>query len=611
MAPMLKAVAETGSGWRRILPLFLVILMLAVFSSLVQAEYLMFDEDQVILRNPLIMAPIGFSGLVDIFTSLATNQYSPLSVLSFWLEYNLVGFNSSFSHLINLLLHVCCAITIYALMTSFSSQIVAWLIAALWAVHPVQVETVAWVLERRNLLHAMFYFASLLVYLRYIKSGRRFDIGLALLFMLLSGLAKTLAFMVPAGWFLLDWVMNREISWHLIREKTAALLLAVALLLTTFVAADSGIQPGASSGLNLKAGAGGVAFYFAKAVIPAGLSATYELNSRNAGPDGYNLLLLLAAFVSMLIIASVNRFAAAGILLFLLQIAPMSGLVRVGYNFYAGLHFLYIPLLGLVVAVVAAIGHFARAGFSRRCLESSGLVVVLLLSILSYQYCQVWMNTGTLFEHSLLLDPANRFARNQLAIYYEERNQLVEAEAHFRELMKIYPDFFGGYYGIARIFALQNRSEEALDMFERAANLNIDRGDIPRDHGRLLMSLRRFRAAEDEFTRSLQYEPGRRSLMLRAEARRRQGDYTGAINDLDLLARSAPGNLAGQIELMRVLVEGGRWLPALEIVLRLLPQVAADPRSAADWAAGISEPVCLQLMPYRSLFAFYFSWHFP
>ncbi len=609
MAPMLKTLADKDFG-RYVLPLLLMFLVLTVFSSLRCAEYLRFDEDRVILGNPLIKAPLGFSGLVDIFTSLATNQYSPLSVLSFWLEYNLAGFNSSLSHLINLLLHVCCTLIIYASIASINGRNVAWLVAALWAVHPVQVETVAWVLERRNLLHAVFYFASLLVYLRYIKSGRRFDLGLALLFMILSGLAKTLAFLLPGGWLLLDWAMNREMSWHLIREKSAALLLAVALLLTTFAAADSGIQPGASSGLNLKAGAGGVAFYFGKALFPAGLSATYEQNAQNAGSDAYGLPLLLAAFVSMLLIAVANRVAAAGILFFLLQILPMSGLVRVGYNFYAGLHFLYIPLLGLIVALMAAIDHFVCVRLSRRFLENAGLVVVLLLSVMSYGYCQVWMNTGTLFEHSLLLDPANRFARNQLAIYYEDQGRLTEAEAHFRELIRVYPDFFGGYYGVARIFAVQNRSADALAMFERAAMLNIDRGDIPRDHGCLLMRLRRFRAAEDEFTRSLLNEPGRHSLMLRAEARRRQGDYTGASNDLVLLAQSAPANLAAQSALMLVLAEGGRWLAAVEILLRLLPQLAADSQ-AVGWPPGLPVQVLFQTLPYRSLFTFYFGRHFP
>lgn len=599
------------AGSRFFYPGFLWLLILLTFWSVAGFEYLSFDEDQVILKNPLITAPLGFEGLVDIFTSLATNQYSPLSVLSFWVEYNLFGFNSSISHLINLLLHLICATAVYLLAAEIIGQkSVAWLVAAGWALHPIQVETVAWVLERRNLLHGLFYFASMFAYIRFRRTGRRRDMWLAVAAMLFSGLAKTLAFMQPLSWLMLDLLDKRPVSRELLKEKLPALLLALVLFLTTFLAAQQEFQPTDKSSLNFRAAAGSVVLYSEKTFFPAELSATYELNRLNPGTEGISLAVVLLFFLLFAVAGWCNRAAAAGILFFFVHLAPMSGLVRVGYNFYAALHFMYVPLLGLIAATVALA---AKAGHSIRAtavFQYAGFLLVLLLAALSFQHSQIWKNTGTLFEHSLQLDPVNRFARNQLAVFYETAGRNDEASGHFKKLIDEYPDFFGGYYGLARIYAVQGQTDKALEMFTQAVRLNDGRGGILNDYGRLLLRLRRYREAEEAFLKSLELEPGRTALLLRAEARRSRGNYPGAIADLTMLVYNQPGNLSYRLARIETLFEAGNW-PAvfLDLHLLLLSVASLSPCPEDDFAF-IAEHFAGRwhlLLPYSSVFTFVFG----
>ena len=586
------------------------LLVLLSFSSVAGFDYLSFDEDQVVLSNTLITAPFGFDGLIDIFTSLATNQYSPLSVLSFWVEYNLFGFNSSISHLINLLLHLACATFVYLLAAEITGyKPVAWLIAAGWAVHPIQVETVAWVLERRNLLHGLFYFASMFAYIRFRRTGRRRDMWLAVAAMLFSGLAKTLAFMQPLSWLMLDMLEKRPVSRELLKEKLPALLLALVLFLTTFLAAQQQFQPGDKSSLNFRAAAGSVVFYSAKTFLPTGLSATYELNRLDSGTEGISLTAVFLLFLVFVVAGWRNRAVTAGILFFLVHLAPMSGLVRVGYNFYAALHFMYVPLFGLIGAAVALAAQTGRSIGRTAVFQSAGLLLVLLLAALCFQHSLVWKNTGTLFEHSLQIDSLNRFARNQLAIFYEEAGRHDEAAGHFKRLIDEYPAFFGGYYGLARIYSAQGHVDKALEMFKQAVRLNIDRGDILNDFGRLLLRLRRYREAEETFSQSLEIEPGRTALLLRAEARRSRGNYPGATADLTMLICNQPGNLVYRLARIETLCEGGSW-PAvfldLQSLLRVVTQLSFCPEDDIAFIAKHFADRWHLLLPYSSATASFF-----
>ncbi len=283
--------------------------------------------------------------------------------------------------------------------------------------------------------------------------------------------------------------------------------------------------------------------------------------------------------------------------------------VKLLYNFYAALHFMYVPLFGLIGAAVALAAQAGRSIGRAAAFKAAGFLLVFMLAALSCQHSQVWKNTGTLFEHSLQIDSLNRFARNQLAIFYEEAGRHDEAAGHFKRLIDEYPAFFGGYYGLARIYSAQGHVDKALEMFKQAVRLNIDRSDILNDFGRLLLRLRRYREAEETFSQSLELEPGRTALLLRADARRSQGNYPGATADLTMLICNQPGNLAYRLARIEALCEAGNW-PAvfldLQSLLRVVTQLSSCPEDDIAFIAKHFADRWHLLLPYSSVAASFF-----
>lgn len=611
---MLSSIVSRIAANRSYLLFSLWLLLIFTFVAVIKADYILFDENVVVLANPLIKASLSIDSLVNIFSSFETNQYSPLSVISFWLEYNFFGFNSTVSHLINLLLHMGCATMVFFLATSLTeSAMLGWLIAALWSVHPVQVETVAWVLERRNLLYGLFYFASLVAYAQYIKTERRRDIAVATALMLFSGLSKTLAFFMPFTWLLMDWLKSRPFSWKLISEKTFAFLLAAILLCVTFYAAQSEIVDSSQGIMNWRLAAYNIGFYAARTLIPVSLTATYEINSSSEGLFNSGPLYFAVFVVTAIIISLRSRLAAFALLFYVFHILPLSGFIRVGYNFYAAMHFMYVAMFGIVVGIIALIKKSLSLETASRYVIALSLLVVLSLSLMSHSYCLLWNNSQTLFEHCLKQDPANRFARNQLALFLLTKKLYKESKTHYQELVVRYPEFSYGYFGLGRIFMAQNKADDAMMMFDQAMKYDPKDADIPYYRGTLLFLRQKFRAAEIDFSESLGYQEDLQVRFLRSEARRWQGKYSGAVDDLVFITHQDPHDFGAKVSLLKVLVEGVRWQHAFETMLAVFSQIADNRQSWQQYRELLCSPslakVLVRMMPYRTLLISRLGWY--
>jgi tetratricopeptide (TPR) repeat protein len=603
------------SNSRGLQVLLLCLLVLVTFSPVFKAEYLLFDENFMILENRQIKAPFSLFSLVDIFASFEPNQYTPLSVFSFWVEYNIWGFNSTISHLINLLLHLLCSLAVFFLARQLVENVLlSWFIAAIWAVHPIQVESVAWVLERRNLLYGLFYFASLLAWTQYIKTGRTRHMALASAFMLVSGLSKTLAFFLPFNWMMLDWLKSRSFSLQLFKEKAAGFVLSAIFFGLAFFAAHGEIASDAQGFLNWSMACYNISFYAIKTLLPFNLLPAYEINRFiegifTPGPLYLAIFIALAWFV-----CRGSRQRLFGVLFYFFLILPISGLVVVGYQFYAVLHFLYVAMFGLIFSAILLIAEKARDEQKAVIARAAGVIVLLVFAFMSFQHCVIWKNSENLFTWCLERDPNNRFARGQLAAYYLFIKQSPdEAAPHYRDMIERYPKFQAGYYGMARIFMARNQSAEALEMFDQAVKYNVEVSQIPRDRGYLKLMLNDLSGAEKDFTEALVMKEDNHVRFLRSDSRRRQGDYSGALNDLMIVAENAPGDFSLQLGLFELMIEGGRTLNAFEVFLTVCAQLDANPGAWGHYFEILCTPdfksVVLRMLPYRSYFVYRLGWY--
>jgi tetratricopeptide (TPR) repeat protein len=578
--------------------LVLWLLVVIVYFPVLQADYVAFDEEKEILGSAEITAPLDFASLKHIFTSFTANQYTPLSIFSHWLEYNLVGFNSTFSHLVSLLLHLGAASAVfYMALSIFGSQGAALLAAAFWAIHPLQVDSVAWVLERRNLLFGMFFFASMMFYCRFTDHQTRSDLVLACICLVLSGLAKTLAFYLPFFWLLIDWIKKRPVSFSLIREKAFAWVVSAVFVCLLFTAAWDGVPKENERLLKWNNAFYAISFYAGKFLVPSGLTATFEENASTTGifvaGSRYFVLLLTV----LVLIAWQRRIAAVGAVFYLCSIIPLSGLIRVGYPFYVSCHFVYVALWGLIMS-----GGCVVFDIHRRTRNSFLLLLLVCwlacLALISHRHTWIWQNSITLFEHSLEIDPDGKFSRYQLAGALVKNRQLDPAEKHYEELIRRHPGFYAGYNGLGLILSNRGEYERAMQLFNQALKIEPDDAVTRRNRGMLRFAMKDPAGAEDDFSVSLQQEPENfKTRFLRAELRAREGRYALAIEDLEIIAAELPQDISPRLRLFELLLESACYYRAAVLLLDVITAEGSQPIPAHEVMTRIFYPGVTEFSP--------------
>lgn len=562
------------SSSKPVMVALLVFIIFLTFFPVLEADYLAYDEHVEILAGPLINQSLTLSSLWRIFSSIekGANQYTPLSVASFWLEFNLFGQNSAVSHFLNLLLHCLTAVAVYSFLLQLLKRPgLAWFAAAFWALHPFQVHSVAWVLERRNLLYGLFLFASFAAYGCFTHQRKPGFLGAATLFMLLSGLAKTLAFFAPVIWLLIDLLAGRRDYAKMLREKTVALLVGAVLMIVMFKAAAGGISQPTGNALDWNLATFAMSFYVYKTLWPVEILPVYEASATVEellahGPAYFVLTALLLAIVSR-----TGGLSLAGSLFYLLHIFPLSGLIRVGKRFYAAGHFMYVALLGLILAAVSIFDRSEAPGRARLFEFIPACLILLGLSVVSNSHCYVWQNTVSLYEYVLAVDPDSEFSRRNLAVFYAGKSDYKNAAGHFAELVRRHPsnrDYLQSY-----AVSLQHTGDlpNAYRMFEAYATRFSDCADGHRGKADILMEQNKpFEAAESYSLAVASQNASYEIFMGRAAARIACGNYRGASDDLNSFLVKEPGNLKALMLLSEATRRMGQYHQAVEAARKIV-----------------------------------------
>jgi hypothetical protein len=420
----MKKDVETSGNNVPLAYVVLAVVILFAFWPCLYAGFLNWDDPTIFFRNPLVFSFDGH-GLWQIFfqTDSHNKTYIPLTILSFALEQKMFGVNPFASHLINLLLHVVCSWLVLVLALRMGlSRTAAFLVALVFAVHPLRVESVAWVTERKDVLFGVFYLGAMLAYWDYAVGQRRGRYIVALLFAVASVLAKPMALSLPLVLFLLDERGGRRWTAAAFLDKVPFMLAlwpiaAITLLLNAHP--QELTWPGSLGILVWSA-----TFYVAKFFWPAGLSVFYLAPGLLQFFEGAVLLVLVGAVTWFLRRDRWWRFAL------LFYVLTMFFMWRP--EFYDGARglvhdrFMYFPALGFTLCLGVwfdrwrAEQRFARWG--RVAWAGIGLVIACLAS-LTFSRCFVWQNSWTYWEEVLEHAPLNYFALLNRAAY------LVEGDA--------------------------------------------------------------------------------------------------------------------------------------------------------------------------------------
>ena len=469
--------------------LLLVLLAIAVYAPVAGHQLVHWDDDKYILENPHVLSGLTGDGLTWAFTAFHEGTWQPLTWLSYMADVTLFGPGPRGFHLVNLLLHALAGALLYLLIRGWMAVWPAFFVAALFVVHPLNVEPVAWVASRKDLLAAIFWFAALLAYARHRERPAPGTMAAVAAFFVLGLMSKPVVMTLPFVLVLLDLAppWGSPARPGALREKLPLFALSIASLVVTYLAQR---QVGAVSSLDsvgpgqrVANAAVSVWAYLRDAVLPLRLAAFYPRVEIGWGVALAAIAGLVAVTAMLIRLRRRWPFLLFGWLWFGIVLLPMSGLVQIGSHARAD-RFTYLPMVGIFLAVVGPIWAWATGArgpgvtparnlvSSRlRLAAGAGCVALVAFAWLAHRQVRVWRDDFTLFDHALRVTRANYLAHTKLGAALALSGRKEEALAHFTEVLRISPGYLDGLYNYATALSALGRRAESIEAFERVLAL--------------------------------------------------------------------------------------------------------------------------------------------
>jgi tetratricopeptide (TPR) repeat protein len=459
----------------------LALAILVAYYPVIHYDFVNYDDPDYTTANPHIRGGLTVANAEWAFTSSYKANWIPLSWMSHMLDRQFFGWNPGADHAVNLALHILSTLLVFALFKRMTKTI--WpsaLVAFAFGLHPLHVESVAWIAERKDVLCAFFFFLTIWLYLDYIAKPnvwRYIMMATAFAFALMSkGMAVTLPFLL----LVLDgWPLDRLKGGNLRRvfvEKIPLIALALAASAITFVAQRGGgaIEEGVASSFLIENAVISYAVYLRQFIGPANLAAFYPFDPGNAG---WQVMVAAAALAAISAFAILRRtqqpYLLAGWLWFLGTLVPVIGVVQIGPQAHAD-RYMYIPLIGLAMML-----FFGAADFVQRAnwrVPQFVLAAVLCIAWTGAARANVsnWRDTQSLFAHAVEVTSNNSVAYSNLGAAEHQAGHLEEAIAHYRRALEISPHFANAENGFGETLVAQGRTEEAVSHFTEAVRLAPD-----------------------------------------------------------------------------------------------------------------------------------------
>jgi tetratricopeptide (TPR) repeat protein len=464
-----------------------------IFSPAFHGDWL-WDDGLLIRNNGLIHDPAGLWKIW--FEPGKLVDYLPITASVEWVEWHLWHENTLGYHLVNVLLHVLGALLVWRLFNKFNLRL-AWLGGLLFAIHPVVVESVAWISELKNTLSLPFFLLSMCAWIDYDRLGKRKDYFRALGLFLVAMLCKATMVMFPVVILLYAWWRRNRIGWNDLKACAPffAVSLVLGLVTLEFLHPAMGVKSVPLGGFTSRLALAGlsIAFYFSKCVLPLGLLPIYP--KWIIAPPSLAQFLPWPILIGTIIWCWNNRItwgrhALLGLGFFLINLAPFVGFTQAAYMSFTWVmdHVLYLPLIGLIGLAMAACGQIdKKPPQSLRPLGIGTIVIVLaLLAAESHGYAKIFISQENLWTYTLRGNPDSDVAHNNLGVAFLNSGQLPQAIEQFEAAVRIKPDYAYAHNGLGNALFLSGRAAEAIDHYREA--LRID-PSYPEAHNGLANAL--------------------------------------------------------------------------------------------------------------------------
>jgi Flp pilus assembly protein TadD len=519
--------------------LFLVIATVAVYWQVRNHDFVNFDDDRYVTENSHVQAGLSRENIVWAFTTTDSSNWHPLTWLSHMLDCQLYGVSPKGHHLTNVLFHLVSTVLLFLILRWTTGAL--WrsgFVAALFALHPLHVESVAWVAERKDVLSTFFWMLTIWSYIRYVQRPAVNRYLLVLLLFAMGLMAKAMLVTLPFVLLLFDyWPLERmgpgqsgmshAVQGHpstftekprpqafsLLLEKTPMFVLAALSCLVTFLAQRSGGAVGAWEiyPLNIRIANGLVSYvtYIIKMIWPQNLAVFYPHPGQSLPlwqAAGAGLVLLI---ISITVIRLVRRYPylPVGWLWYVGTLVPVIGLVQVGAQAMAD-RYTYVPLIGLFIMVswgipeLAAKWRFRRVGLGL----AAGAVIVASM-ILTWTNLHHWKNSAALFEHALEVTDDNYLAHNNLGIVYMRQGNIDKAIEHYTKALQIKYNLPKTHNNLGNAYARQGKIDMAIAHYTAALQINPDFAGAHNNLGNALAGQGKIEEAILHLSRSQELQP--------------------------------------------------------------------------------------------------------
>lgn len=598
----------TARPMRRMLPVFVLLTLVTagVYGQVWNFGFINYDDPLYVTDNPIVQRGFTWEGIRWAFTALAAANWHPLTWLSHMLDVSLFGLDPGFHHLVNLLFHLLnTALLFFALKAMTGACWRSAFVAALFALHPLHVESVAWIAERKDVLSTFFGLLAIGAYGRYAqRPGWRRFLAIAIFFSL-GLMAKPMLVTLPLVLLLMDfWPLGRlkfslpeassapapagdrkktkksktrppapesakrrgTGSPHLaiVTEKIPLILLSA---LSSFITLYAQHQGGAVStmdayppGTRIANALASYFLYLVKMFWPANLAVYYPfVKDIPVWQALAGALLLIAVTFAALRTARRFPYLLFGWLWYLITLLPVIGIVKVGEAAMAD-RYTYITLIGPFVAVTwAAHDLAARWTRGKEAMTAAALLVVIALAAATFVQAGTWKNSATLFRHALAATENNFMAHTNLAAALIDEGRLEEALPHLETAAKIRPDFPNARYNLGVIGMRQGKNDEAMGHFKAA--LRSDPNFARASHYAGLLHLQRGESAEavQYFQRALAGGgPNPQVLAALADALAMSSRYEEALYYYERALKMNPDAVEVRYNTARILIAMGR-----------------------------------------------------
>ena len=466
---------KSGNHWSIVIGVcvFLIALVWFVFGQTLGHGFVNYDDDLYVYKNSYVTSGVTLRGLHWAFTQTHVWNWHPLTTISHMLDCQMFGLHASGHHFVNVLLHTIAVLLLFLVLWQTTGGL--WqsaFVAAVFAIHPLRVESVAWIAERKDVLSAVFFMLTLGAYTRYAQrpTVSRY-ITMSIMFAL-GLMSKSMLVTLPFVLLLLDYwplqrlTLDRQSIARAVREKIPLFILAAASCIVMLIVQAHAMHLFTNLSVPMRISNAFVTYliYMWQMFWPAKLAAFYPYTFQGRAPVILAILFLIALSANIIALGRTRPYLITGWLWYVGMLLPVIGIVQVGLQAHAD-RYTYLPQIGLYLLLTWTVADLSKTWPYRRTFL--GMTAVIVLSALSWSaraQTQSWRDSDSLWRHALAVTRDNYIAHNNLAAFLRTGD---EAKSHFEEALRLQPDYANAHHGLGVILAGKGEIDRAIEHFEK------------------------------------------------------------------------------------------------------------------------------------------------